>query len=154
MVGEEYVGAMVAFLTNDLAVFRARHRLVVIAGRSVEPPPYFGRTEDELRECVTAVNEEIAEYSLSVNGQEVPDLDEYWTTSPLFTIIFPEDNFFDIEPGVANAMSEAISFIIAPPPPGEYVITGSLRHVWESVPTTFSTTIIVEAPQVIEPTTT
>ena len=32
MVGEEYVGAMVAFLTNDLAAFRARHRLVVIAG--------------------------------------------------------------------------------------------------------------------------
>ena len=30
MVGEEYVGAMVAFLTNDLAAFRARHRLVII----------------------------------------------------------------------------------------------------------------------------
>ena len=121
---------------------------------TVEPPPFFGRTEDELRECVTAVNEEIAEYSLQINGQDVPDLDSYRTTSPLFTIIFPEDNFFDIEPGVANAVAEAISIIIAPPPPGEYVITGSLRHVWESVPTTFSTTIIVEAPQVIEPTTT
>ena len=131
---------------------------VTVAGGScstVEPPPYFGRTENELRECVTAVSEEIAEYSIAVNGQAVSDLDDYWTTTPLFTIVFPEDNMVDIEPGVANAMSEAISIIIAPPPPGEYVITGSLRHVWESVPTTHSTTtIIVEAPQVIETPTT
>jgi hypothetical protein len=122
---------------------------------TVEPPPYFGRTEDELRECVTtATHEEIAEASVSINGQEVSDLDAYWTTSPLFTITFPEDNIVGIEPGVGQAVSEAMSIIIAPPQPGEYVITGSLRHVWESVPTTNSTTIIVEAPQVIEPPTT
>jgi hypothetical protein len=121
---------------------------------TVEPPPYFGRTEDELRECVTAVNEAIAESSVSINGQAVPDLDAYWTPSPLFTITAPEDNLFGIEPGVGQTVSEAISIIIAPPPPGEYVIAASLRHEWESVPTTNSTTIIVEAPQVIEPTTT
>jgi hypothetical protein len=122
---------------------------------TVEPPPYFGRTEDELRECVTrAVHEEIADSSVRINGQEVSDLDAYWTTSPLFTITFPEDNIVGIEPGVGQSVSEAISIIIAPPQPGEYVITASLRHEWESVPTTNSTTIIVEAPQVIEPPTT
>ena len=77
---------------------------------TVEPPPYFGRTEDELRECVTAVNEEIAESSVSINGQEVPDLDAYWTTSPLFTITAPEDNLFGIEPGVGQTVSEAMNY--------------------------------------------
>jgi hypothetical protein len=31
VVGKEYVGAVVAFLTNDFAVVRARGRLVIIA---------------------------------------------------------------------------------------------------------------------------
>ena len=62
---------------------------------------------------------------LSVNGQDVADLDAYRTGSPLFTLTFPEDNLFGVEPGVAQAVSEAYSFIIAPPPPGEYEIVVS-----------------------------
>ena len=60
-----------------------------------------------------------------VNGQEVADLDSYRIASPLFTITLPENNILGVEPGVAQAVSEAYSFIIAPPPPGEYEINFS-----------------------------
>ena len=66
----------------------------------------------------------------------------------MFTMIVPEDNFFDVEPGVGQVVAEAIGFIIAPPPPGEYEITVSQDGGG------VANTIIVEAPQVIEPPTT
>ena len=62
------------------------------------------------------------DFQARVNGQDVADLDAYRSTSPLFTITFPENNIFGVEPGVAQAVAEEYSFIIAPPPPGEYEI--------------------------------
>ena len=87
-----------------------------------------------------------------VNGQEVADLDTYRIASPLFTVTLPENNIFGVEPGVAQAVSESYSFIIAPPPPGEYQITFSTLASGEPEGTV---NVIVEAPRVIEqPTTT
>jgi hypothetical protein len=89
---------------------------------TVEPPPYFGRNEEELQACVTAALDDFSPFRVRINGQEVADLDEYRTTSPPFTLTFPENNVFDVEPGVALAVAASYSFIIAPPPPGEYEI--------------------------------
>jgi hypothetical protein len=46
----------------------------------VEPPPFFGATEAELRACVAAGVEEFfgdATQSISVDGIEVADLERY-----------------------------------------------------------------------------
>ena len=60
-----------------------------------------------------------------------------------------------MEPGVAQAVSESYSFIIAPPPPGEYVIGWTARYPGEpAMRPTATVTVLVEAPQVIEPPTT
>src|SRR6266508_3967483 len=80
---------------------------------TVEPP--FGRTEEELRACATAALDEVTDYQARVNGADVVELDAYRIGSPLFTVNFPETNFFGVEPGVAQAVSECYSFIIAPP---------------------------------------
>jgi hypothetical protein len=115
---------------------------------TIEPPPYFGRTEDELRACASAlVDEHVTEAQARVNGEDV-DLDGYRTTSPMFTITYPENNIFGVEPGVAQAVSDSYSFIIAPPPPGEYEIVTSAIYFGERV--TRMVTLIVEAPEVIE----
>ena len=91
-----------------------------------------------------------SELRASVNGQDVADLDAYRTTSPLFTLTFPEDNVDDVEPGVAHAVSASYSFIIAPPPPGRYEIAWSARDPSEIGPRpTSRATVIVEAPQVV-----
>ena len=113
---------------------------------TAEPPPYFGRTEDELRTCATTLFDEgVTDFQARVDGQDVADLDSYRTTTPMFTMIYPENNIFDIEPGVGQEVAESISFIIAPPPPGEYEVIVSQGDFGGSI------TVIVEAPQVIEP---
>jgi hypothetical protein len=130
---------------------------VVVTGAecsTVEPPPYFGRNEEELRACAAAAVDEITDYQASVNGQDIPDLDAYRTTSPLFPLTLPEGNGFGVPAGVAQAVAESYSFIIAPPPPGEYEVAWSTTFPGASEPYGGTVTLIVEAPQVAEPPTT
>jgi hypothetical protein len=128
---------------------------VVVAGTecsTVEPPPFFGRNEEELRVCASAALDEATNYQASVNGEGVADLEAYRTASPLFTMTFPENNIFGVEPGVAQSVSEAYSLIIAPPPPGEYEIVVSTMYVGDPQVYSGTVNLTVEAPQVIEPT--
>ncbi len=118
---------------------------------TVEPPPFFGRTEEELRACAEATIDGATELQATVNGQDVADVESYRTGSPLFTMTFPENNIFGVEPGVAQAVSAAYSFLIAPPPPGEYEISVSVTYVGDPQPFASTIHVIVEAPQVIEP---
>jgi hypothetical protein len=122
---------------------------------TAEPPPFFGRTEDELRACASAEIDPFTDVHASINGQEVVDLGSYRLSSPLFTLTFPENNVFEAEPGVAQSVSDSYSFIIAPPPPGEYEISTSAMHPDRPEPWAMTTVnLVVEAPQVIEPATT
>ena len=120
---------------------------------TVEPPPFFGRNEAELRACAAAFTDTLTVVEVSINGQEVPNIEAYRTGSPLFTMTFPEDNFFGVPAGVALSVADSYSIIIAPPPPGEYEITVSTAFEEEGELIEFggTTRVIVEAPQVIEP---
>ncbi len=117
---------------------------------TVHPPPFFGRTEAELQTCATTAMEG-TRVEASVNGQEVPGLERYRAGSPLFTMTFPEDNFYGVPAAVALTVVEGYAFIIAPPSPGEYEITKLtiFSNPTEAGGTTYR--VIVEAPQVIEP---
>jgi len=125
---------------------------------TVEPPPFFGRTEKELRACANAALDQATDFHLTVNGQDVGDLTPYRTTSPLFTFTFPEDNIFDVPPGVAQSVSAAYGVIILPPStPGRYEIVGTTTYEGEPEPFTGTVIVMVTPPQVIEappPTTT
>jgi hypothetical protein len=131
--------------------------LFIVLGGSecstVEPPPFFGRNEAELRACAAAFTDTLTDVQVSINGEEVPNIEAYRTSSPLFTMTFPEDNFFGVPPGVALSVSDSYSILIAPPPPGEYEITASAAFEEEGELIEFGGTIriIVQAPQVIEP---
>jgi hypothetical protein len=117
---------------------------------TVEPPPFYGRTEEELRDCAAAVTNEITDSAATINGEQVADLDAYRTASPLFTLTFPENNTFGVEPGVAQAVSESYSFIVAPPPAGTYEVFMSTVYPGQLEPHTTTINLIVETPQVIE----
>jgi hypothetical protein len=118
-------------------------------------PASFGRTEDELRACAAEELDAITDFHANIDGQEVTDLVSYRIGSPLFTVTFPENNVFGVEPGAAQAVTESYAFIIAPPPPGEYEINFS-RIYPDLEPELSGSTInlVVEAPHVIEPPTT
>jgi hypothetical protein len=103
-------------------------KLAGVECSTIEPEPYFGRTEDELRACaIDSLGGEVLDFQARINGQDVADLDTYQSVSPLFTITFAEGNRFDMPPGVGQSVAAAYSFIIAPPPPGEYEIVTTTR---------------------------
>ncbi len=116
---------------------------------TVEPPPFFGRDEDELRTCAaTAVETDhpIADEAVRINGQEGPDLASYRSSSPLTPIVFAADNIFGAPAGTALFVNDAYNLLIAPPGPGTYQIEVSFGP---DVVVTYQ--VSVEAPQVIEP---
>ena len=73
---------------------------------TVEPPPFFGRTEDELRACVTAVMEGSVPFGARINGQDVGDLGRTGSVHRCSHSTFRRNNIFGVEPGVAQAVSE------------------------------------------------
>ena len=116
---------------------------------TVEPPPFFGRDEAELRACAAAAVEAdhpIADQAVRINGQEVPDLASYRSSSPLTPIVFAADNIFGAPAGAALFVNDAYSLLIAPPAPGTYEIDVSIGP---DVVVTYRVSVV--APQVITP---
>jgi len=115
---------------------------------TVEPPPFFGRDEDELRACAAMTSDTvpIANQTVSINGQEIPDLASYRTSSPLTPIVFPENNVYGAPAGAALFVNDAYNLLIAPPAPGTYEIVLTMGP---DVLVTYEITVV--APQVIEP---
>lgn len=143
-------------VTRTCVVAEGTALFLVLGGSecsTVEPPPFFGRDEAELRACAASFTDTITEVSVSINGEDGPDLAAYRTSSPLFTLTLPEDNFFGVPPGVALSVSDSYNILIAPPPPGEYEISVLAVFEEEGEPFELGGTIriVVEAPQVIEP---
>lgn len=119
---------------------------------TVEAPPYFGRTEEELRSCAMADIDSVYDVAATVDGITVEQMQDYRVSTPLFTFNFGENNVWGLPPGVANAVGNGYQFIIAPLPPGEHeiVVTGTYGEPEIQVDTA-TYRVIVEAPQVIEP---
>ena len=91
---------------------------------NVEPPPFFGATEAELRACAAAGLEEFfgdATQSITVDGIEVSDLDRYRTQTPLFSYTLPPDNIYGLPPATATkAISDGTDVIVKPLSPGQH----------------------------------
>jgi hypothetical protein len=149
VIGSGNGGERTCVVAEGTAIFVV---VATVECSTVEPPPFFGRTEEELRACVTADMDTVTDVSARVNGVDVANLDTYRTASPLFTLTFPDNNIFGAESGVAHAVSEGYSFVIAPPSPGRYEISWLVRY--PEGPLGGSATVVVESPQVIEPPTT
>jgi len=147
-LGPEAAG-FTCVVAEGTAIYVSAGSVVCSTVEGFEGGRFFGQSEDELRACTARELDESTDgnQQYRVDGQEVADLDSYRVASPLFTITLPENNIFGVEPGVAQAVSESYSFIIVPPPPGEYEITFSTLasgHPEGRV------NVIVEAPRVIE----
>ncbi len=79
---------------------------------TVEPPPYFGRTEDELRACAT-VERRVHGRPGTLHGQEVVDLGVVSDLGSRCSRSRSRSTTSWGEPGVAQAVSETYSPIIA-----------------------------------------
>jgi len=68
------------------------------------------------------MNDTVTDTEASIYGQDLPNFLDHRTTSPLFTMNFPEDVILGGSSGLALSVADGYSFIIVPPPPGEYEI--------------------------------
>jgi len=89
---------------------------------TVEPPPFFGRDEAELRACAKALMDLPAVLTATVDGQVVPDLTRYRVQSPLFRVTLPADNWLGVPPATTEAVADGYWLLLAPLPPGEHDI--------------------------------
>ena len=98
---------------------------------NIEPPPFFGATEADLRACAAEGLQEFfgdATQSISVDGVEVADLDQYRRQTPLFGYTLPPDNVYGLPPATATkAISDGTAVIVRPLPQGEHQIVVHLE---------------------------
>jgi len=119
---------------------------------TVEAPPFFGRTEEELRACAIADIDSVYDVAGTVDGIAVQPMEDYRISTPLFTFNFGENNVWGLPPGPANAVGNGYQFIIAPLPAGEHEIVVTGTYGEPEIQKDLATyRVIVEAPHVIEP---
>jgi hypothetical protein len=108
---------------------------------TVEPAPFFGRNEAELRECVRALN--LGKVTLSVDGKMVPLTD---VETRLLRLNLPEENIFGAPDGLADSVGRGFVALLQPLPPGTHQIvinvSGSFAGDFE-----VNTTIVVQPGQ-------
>jgi hypothetical protein len=93
---------------------------------NVEPPPFFGETAQELRECAAELVNGVGVETLQVvvDGKQVQNLEDFRVQSPLFDFILPPgDNFLGL-PDVTSgsAVSDGYWLMLKPLSPGNHVI--------------------------------
>ena len=127
--------------------------LTVSECSTVEPPPYFGRDEAELRACaVEATNqamETVTILEMNVDGQTVGSLEPYRVSTPLFPLLLPPGNLLGSTAPVANAVANGYHVLLAPLPVGDHIIT--LSSLGPEGPGTETYRLTVAAPQVVAP---
>ena len=85
---------------------------------SIEPEPFFGANEAELRECVDEGFALLNYVEVTFNGQTVTDLDDYVVTSRLDTL--PPNNLLSSESGLT--MDKGYFLVLRPLSPGTHTL--------------------------------
>lgn len=112
---------------------------------NIEPPPFFGATEAELRECAAFGYEtffEGATVSIIVDGIVVSDLDRYRMQTPLFSYTLPPDNIYGLPPGEATkAISDGQIAIVRSLSPGAHTIVTHIDAPFGTIDVVYNVTI-------------
>jgi hypothetical protein len=94
---------------------------------TVEPPPFFGCDESELRRRAAAVamagrELDMTAMQLTVDGQRVAGLADYRAVTPCFTLWFPEDNLMGSASRPAYSVADGYQVLLRPLPVGEHLV--------------------------------
>ncbi len=94
---------------------------------TIEPPPFYGGNEEELRACALTYSPRNLE--ASIDGIRVRNLEEYTALTPLYQIDLPEGNVLGVLPGTYDSIGYSTGFLLAPLSPGEHtiIISGELN---------------------------
>ena len=91
---------------------------------SLEPAPFHGDNEAELRSCAAIFGDAIDAKSLAatIDGKKVKDLESFRTQSPVFGLTLPAENILGVTPGVGFSVSDGYWLLLRPPFPGQHKI--------------------------------
>jgi hypothetical protein len=88
---------------------------------TLEPPPFYGANEAELRTCAEGFVP--LDMKASIDGVEVRNLSQYVKTSPLYTFTVPEDNILGAPAGATGeSVAYGVHLLLAPLTPGKHTI--------------------------------
>lgn len=116
---------------------------------TVEPPPYFGRGEAELRACAKRLTDAPVDQTLTVDGATIPTA-PYRHQSPLHRIALPPDNLLGVAPTVAAAVLDGYDVLLAPLPVGTHTVVIEVVEPG-GPPFRLTHTLTVVEPAVIPP---
>jgi len=117
---------------------------------TVEPPPFFGRDEAELRRCASdAVDHaagivDMSTLALTVDGETIGDLATYRAVTPLFRLWLPQENLLGSDQTVADSVADGYQVMLSPLSLGEHkvVITAPGPQGEDPVTLTYTLTIV------------
>ena len=98
----------------------------------MEPPPFFGRDEAELRACASNAVDmaegafDMTAMRLTVDGETVADLSVYRAATPRFTLWLPEDNLLESDQRVADSVADGYQVMLSPLSEGEHEVVISI----------------------------
>jgi hypothetical protein len=88
---------------------------------TLEPPPFYGGNEEELRACAQNFIPEAL--TASIDGREVRNLSEYIVTSPLYEFTVPEDNILGAPAdATGKSVAHGAFLMLAPFTSGKHTI--------------------------------
>lgn len=112
--------------TRDCTVPAGKAILFPIANvecSTVEPDPFHGGNEAELRACADAFQDTASGLSATIDDHEVQNLDQYRVQSPVFDFCAPADNVLFIPgPVCGQSVSDGVWILLAPPSHGNHRI--------------------------------
>jgi hypothetical protein len=89
---------------------------------TVEPPPFNGTNDADLRACAAADVDRYTNIIVRIDGEAVPDVESFRVASPRFALTLPEHNVLGVAPGTAEAVADGYQLLLAPLPPGAHEI--------------------------------
>lgn len=87
---------------------------------TLEGPPFYGGTPAELRACAQSAAE--TNVQATIDGFEVPDIEDYLVTSPLYYFTVPDDNVLGVPAGSGWSVGYGTMLPIAPLSVGQHTI--------------------------------
>jgi hypothetical protein len=111
----------------------------------LEPDPFHGDNEAELRACANGHLDHTSGLSVTINGAPVNNLEAYRVESPLFEFgPLPADNVFGAPAGSTSpAVDAGVYLMLAPLNPGQHTIhvTGTFDEFSFTIDTTYHITV-------------
>jgi len=93
----------------------------VVAGECSFLEDKSANTDEKRRACITAGTKN-AIMNLFVDGQDIPNLKDYWAEGAIRDVPFIKDNMWGAEEGITDEWAAGYYVLLEPLPPGEHVI--------------------------------